>query len=188
MYLSYLYDNVNAHYILSISLSVSPWLPVTLWTSAMHATLWSRLCRTCSRAWYCCGVWSWGKSSRGERLTLARAADTLLPLSILKAPRCVCYKTCCLWCCGVFVGSGSAICMYYFIVDIFIHSWCVCVQILRHRVLEFLVPLSGQYGVQMMASLGVVWSSRKSKRRHKNKVRPTLCKKKNNKGQVTNWL
>ncbi|KAF0026532.1 hypothetical protein F2P81_021269 [Scophthalmus maximus] len=45
-------------------------------------------------------------------------------------------------------------------------------KILRHRVLEFLVPLSGQYGVQMMASLGVVWSSRKSKRRHKNKVLP----------------
>ncbi|XP_018558613.1 protein dopey-2 isoform X3 [Lates calcarifer] len=45
-------------------------------------------------------------------------------------------------------------------------------KILRQRILEFLVPLTGQYGVQLMASLGVVWSSRKSKRRHKNKVLP----------------
>lgn len=43
---------------------------------------------------------------------------------------------------------------------------------LRQRILEFLLPLTGQYGVQLMASLGVVWSSRKSKRRHKNKVLP----------------
>ncbi|XP_060944174.1 protein dopey-2 isoform X2 [Limanda limanda] len=43
---------------------------------------------------------------------------------------------------------------------------------LRHRILEFLVPLTGQYGIQMMASLGVVWSSRKSRRRHKNMVLP----------------
>uniref|UniRef100_A0A665U2B5 Uncharacterized protein n=1 Tax=Echeneis naucrates TaxID=173247 RepID=A0A665U2B5_ECHNA len=45
-------------------------------------------------------------------------------------------------------------------------------KILRQRILEFLVPLTGQYGVQLMASLGVVWSSRRSKRRHKNKVLP----------------
>ncbi|XP_053295219.1 protein dopey-2 [Pleuronectes platessa] len=45
-------------------------------------------------------------------------------------------------------------------------------KILRHRILEFLVPLTGQYGIQMMASLGVVWSSRKSRRRHKNMVLP----------------
>ncbi|CAK6953959.1 protein dopey-2 [Scomber scombrus] len=45
-------------------------------------------------------------------------------------------------------------------------------KILRQRILEFLLPLTGQYGVQLMASLGVVWSSRKSKRRHKNKVLP----------------
>ncbi|XP_044072801.1 protein dopey-2 isoform X2 [Siniperca chuatsi] len=45
-------------------------------------------------------------------------------------------------------------------------------KILRQRILEFLVPLTGQYGVQLMASLGAVWSSRKSKRRHKNKVLP----------------
>ncbi|KAG7503861.1 hypothetical protein JOB18_046188 [Solea senegalensis] len=45
-------------------------------------------------------------------------------------------------------------------------------KILRQRILEFLVPLTGQYGVQMIASLGVVWSCRKSKRRHKNQVLP----------------
>ncbi|XP_071783130.1 protein DOP1B [Centroberyx gerrardi] len=45
-------------------------------------------------------------------------------------------------------------------------------KILRQRILEFLVPLTGQYGVQLMASVGAVWSSRKSKRRHKNKVLP----------------
>ncbi|XP_040004041.1 protein dopey-2 isoform X2 [Xiphias gladius] len=45
-------------------------------------------------------------------------------------------------------------------------------KILRQRILEFLVPLTGQYGVQLMASLAVVWSNRKSKRRHKNKVLP----------------
>uniref|UniRef100_A0A8D0DCY6 DOP1 leucine zipper like protein B n=1 Tax=Sander lucioperca TaxID=283035 RepID=A0A8D0DCY6_SANLU len=45
-------------------------------------------------------------------------------------------------------------------------------KILRQRILEFLVPLTGQYGIQLMASLGAVWSTRKSKRRHKNKVLP----------------
>ncbi|KAK1903528.1 Protein dopey-2 [Dissostichus eleginoides] len=45
-------------------------------------------------------------------------------------------------------------------------------KILRQRILEFLVPLTGPYGIQLMASLGAVWSSRKSKRRHKNKVLP----------------
>ncbi|XP_044221081.1 protein dopey-2 [Thunnus albacares] len=45
-------------------------------------------------------------------------------------------------------------------------------KILRQRILEFLVPLTEQYGVQLMASVGAVWSSRKSKRRHKNKVLP----------------
>lgn len=45
-------------------------------------------------------------------------------------------------------------------------------KILRQRILEFLLPLTGQYGIQLMASLGAVWSSRKSKRRHKNKVLP----------------
>ncbi|KAM3607379.1 uncharacterized protein V6R79_006681 [Siganus canaliculatus] len=45
-------------------------------------------------------------------------------------------------------------------------------KILRQRILEFLVPLSGQCGVQLMASVGDVWSRRKSKRRHKNKVLP----------------
>ncbi|KAM3861725.1 protein DOP1B [Diretmus argenteus] len=45
-------------------------------------------------------------------------------------------------------------------------------KILQQRILEFLVPLTGQYGVQLMASVGAVWSSRKSKRRHKNKVLP----------------
>uniref|UniRef100_A0A673XE56 DOP1 leucine zipper like protein B n=1 Tax=Salmo trutta TaxID=8032 RepID=A0A673XE56_SALTR len=42
---------------------------------------------------------------------------------------------------------------------------------LRQRVLEFLTPLTGQYGVQLMASVGAVWSSRRSRRRHtKNKI------------------
>uniref|UniRef100_A0A8C4IST9 DOP1 leucine zipper like protein B n=1 Tax=Dicentrarchus labrax TaxID=13489 RepID=A0A8C4IST9_DICLA len=45
-------------------------------------------------------------------------------------------------------------------------------KILRQRIVEFLVPLTGQYGVQLMASLGEVWSRRKTKRRHKNKVLP----------------
>ncbi|XP_074550319.1 protein DOP1B [Halichoeres trimaculatus] len=45
-------------------------------------------------------------------------------------------------------------------------------KILRQRILEFLVPLTTQYGVQLLASLGVVWSRRKSKRRHRNKVLP----------------
>ncbi|XP_076602592.1 protein DOP1B isoform X1 [Chaetodon auriga] len=45
-------------------------------------------------------------------------------------------------------------------------------KILRQRILEFLVPLTGQYGIQLMASLGEVWSRRKSKRRPKNKVLP----------------
>ncbi|XP_031725287.1 protein dopey-2 isoform X2 [Anarrhichthys ocellatus] len=45
-------------------------------------------------------------------------------------------------------------------------------KILRQRILEFLVPLTGLYGIQLMASLGAVWSSRRSKRRHKNKVLP----------------
>ncbi|TNN53525.1 Protein dopey-2 [Liparis tanakae] len=45
-------------------------------------------------------------------------------------------------------------------------------KILRQRILEFLVPLTGPYGMQLMASLGAVWSSRRSKRRHKNKVLP----------------
>ncbi|XP_070293728.1 protein DOP1B [Salvelinus sp. IW2-2015] len=44
---------------------------------------------------------------------------------------------------------------------------------LRQRVLEFLTPLTGQYGVQLMASVGAVWSSRRSRRRHtKNKILP----------------
>ncbi|XP_026231873.1 protein dopey-2 isoform X2 [Anabas testudineus] len=45
-------------------------------------------------------------------------------------------------------------------------------KILRQRILEFLVPLTRQYGVQLMASLGAVWSNRKNKRRHRNKVLP----------------
>uniref|UniRef100_A0A3B3TXW5 DOP1 leucine zipper like protein B n=1 Tax=Poecilia latipinna TaxID=48699 RepID=A0A3B3TXW5_9TELE len=45
-------------------------------------------------------------------------------------------------------------------------------KILRQRILQFLLPLTGHYGVQLMASVGVVWSSRKSKRRHKNQVLP----------------
>uniref|UniRef100_A0A3B4ZSX6 DOP1 leucine zipper like protein B n=1 Tax=Stegastes partitus TaxID=144197 RepID=A0A3B4ZSX6_9TELE len=47
-------------------------------------------------------------------------------------------------------------------------------RVLRQRILEFLLPLTAQYGVQLMASLGAVWSNRKSKRRHKNKVRAAV--------------
>uniref|UniRef100_A0A8C8LMU9 Dopey N-terminal domain-containing protein n=1 Tax=Oncorhynchus tshawytscha TaxID=74940 RepID=A0A8C8LMU9_ONCTS len=44
---------------------------------------------------------------------------------------------------------------------------------LRQRVMEFLTPLTGQYGVQLMASVGAVWSSRRNRRRHtKNKILP----------------
>ncbi|XP_068185047.1 protein dopey-2 isoform X2 [Antennarius striatus] len=45
-------------------------------------------------------------------------------------------------------------------------------KILRQRILEFLLPLTGQYGAQLMASVGEVWSRRRGKRRHKNKVLP----------------
>uniref|UniRef100_A0A3B4A5L7 DOP1-like C-terminal domain-containing protein n=1 Tax=Periophthalmus magnuspinnatus TaxID=409849 RepID=A0A3B4A5L7_9GOBI len=45
-------------------------------------------------------------------------------------------------------------------------------QILRQRILEFLLPLTGQYGTQLMASVAAVWSNRKSKKRPKNKVLP----------------
>uniref|UniRef100_A0AAV2JWV7 Dopey N-terminal domain-containing protein n=1 Tax=Knipowitschia caucasica TaxID=637954 RepID=A0AAV2JWV7_KNICA len=45
-------------------------------------------------------------------------------------------------------------------------------KILRQRILEFLLPLTGQYGTQLMASVAAVWSSRKGKRRPKNKVLP----------------
>ncbi|XP_068602895.1 protein dopey-2 [Brachionichthys hirsutus] len=45
-------------------------------------------------------------------------------------------------------------------------------KILRRRILEFLIPLTGQYGAQLMASVGEVWSKRRSKRRHKNRVLP----------------
>lgn len=64
--------------------------------------------------------------------------------------------------------------IYYIYMEHFNFSRCVLIQILRQRILEFLVPLTGQYGVQLMASLGAVWSSRKSKRRHKNKVRTAV--------------
>ncbi|KAK7939246.1 hypothetical protein WMY93_002572 [Mugilogobius chulae] len=47
-----------------------------------------------------------------------------------------------------------------------------CSKILRQRILEFLLPLTAQYGTQLMASVAAVWSSRKSKRRPKNKVLP----------------
>uniref|UniRef100_A0A3P9J815 DOP1 leucine zipper like protein B n=1 Tax=Oryzias latipes TaxID=8090 RepID=A0A3P9J815_ORYLA len=45
-------------------------------------------------------------------------------------------------------------------------------KILRQRILEFLLPLTRPHGVQLMASLGVVWSHRRSKRKHKNQVLP----------------
>uniref|UniRef100_A0A3Q2YLX1 DOP1 leucine zipper like protein B n=1 Tax=Hippocampus comes TaxID=109280 RepID=A0A3Q2YLX1_HIPCM len=45
-------------------------------------------------------------------------------------------------------------------------------KILRQRILQFLLPLTGQYGIPLMASLGAAWSNRKSKRRHTNNVLP----------------
>uniref|UniRef100_A0A8C2ERR3 Protein dopey-2-like n=1 Tax=Cyprinus carpio TaxID=7962 RepID=A0A8C2ERR3_CYPCA len=46
-------------------------------------------------------------------------------------------------------------------------------KILRQKVLEFLMPLTHQFGVQVMASVAAVWSSRKSrKRRSRNKILP----------------
>ncbi|XP_062313178.1 protein dopey-2 isoform X1 [Osmerus eperlanus] len=45
-------------------------------------------------------------------------------------------------------------------------------KVLKQRVLDLLLPLTGQYGVQLMASVGAVWSSRRSKKRHKNKILP----------------
>uniref|UniRef100_A0A8C2B9N4 DOP1 leucine zipper like protein B n=1 Tax=Cyprinus carpio TaxID=7962 RepID=A0A8C2B9N4_CYPCA len=46
-------------------------------------------------------------------------------------------------------------------------------KILRQKVLEFLMPLTHQFGVQVMASVAAIWSSRKSrKRRSRNKILP----------------
>lgn len=46
-------------------------------------------------------------------------------------------------------------------------------KILRQKVLEFLMPLTQQFGVQVMASVAAVWNSRKSrKRRSRNKILP----------------
>ncbi|XP_016141946.1 protein dopey-2-like [Sinocyclocheilus grahami] len=46
-------------------------------------------------------------------------------------------------------------------------------KILRQKVLEFLMPLTQQFGVQVMTSVAAVWSSRKSrKRRSGNKILP----------------
>ncbi|KAK2904895.1 hypothetical protein Q8A67_006694 [Cirrhinus molitorella] len=46
-------------------------------------------------------------------------------------------------------------------------------KILRQKVLEFLTPLTQQFGVQVMASVAAVWSTRKSrKRRSRNKILP----------------
>ncbi|KAM4608317.1 protein DOP1B isoform 2-T2 [Polymixia lowei] len=65
-------------------------------------------------------------------------------------------------------GSDSAQSSRHTCTSVYFRS----TKILRQRILEFLVPLTGQYGVQLMASVGLVWSSRKSKRRNKNKVLP----------------
>ncbi|XP_049585021.1 protein dopey-2 isoform X2 [Syngnathus scovelli] len=45
-------------------------------------------------------------------------------------------------------------------------------KILRQRILQFLLPLTGQYGIPLMASLGAAWSNRKSKRRNTTNVLP----------------
>ncbi|XP_061647878.1 protein dopey-2 isoform X2 [Phyllopteryx taeniolatus] len=47
-------------------------------------------------------------------------------------------------------------------------------KILRQRILQFLLPLTGQYGIPLMASLGAAWRSRKSKRSHTNNVLPVV--------------
>lgn len=72
-------------------------------------------------------------------------------------------------------------------MEILIHSRGVCVQILRQRILEFLLPLTGQYGVNLMASLGEVWSRRKSKRRPKNKVSSAVSPE-TKKGQIHSFI
>ncbi|XP_015219301.2 protein dopey-2 [Lepisosteus oculatus] len=46
-------------------------------------------------------------------------------------------------------------------------------KILRQRVLEFLNPLTPQYGVQLMAAVAAVWNSRKGRKSYsKNKILP----------------
>ncbi|XP_051564848.1 protein dopey-2-like [Myxocyprinus asiaticus] len=46
-------------------------------------------------------------------------------------------------------------------------------KILRQKVLEFLMPLTLQFGVQVMASVAAVWSSRKGRKRHsRSKILP----------------
>ncbi|XP_028291637.1 protein dopey-2 [Gouania willdenowi] len=45
-------------------------------------------------------------------------------------------------------------------------------KILRQRILEFLLPLTRHYSVQLMASVAAVWNYRKSKKKHKNKILP----------------
>ncbi|KAJ8282271.1 hypothetical protein COCON_G00047900 [Conger conger] len=45
-------------------------------------------------------------------------------------------------------------------------------KILRQKILDFLNPLTAQFGVQFMASVGAVWNSRKSRKTSKNKILP----------------
>ncbi|XP_064183737.1 protein dopey-2 [Anguilla rostrata] len=46
-------------------------------------------------------------------------------------------------------------------------------KILRQKILDFLNPLTVQFGVQVMASVGAVWNNRKSRKSHsKNKILP----------------
>uniref|UniRef100_A0A673LZK4 Protein dopey-2-like n=1 Tax=Sinocyclocheilus rhinocerous TaxID=307959 RepID=A0A673LZK4_9TELE len=47
-------------------------------------------------------------------------------------------------------------------------------KILRQKVLEFLMPLTQQFGVQVMTSVATVWSSRKSRKRHASDSQMTL--------------
>ncbi|XP_048879071.1 protein dopey-2 isoform X1 [Brienomyrus brachyistius] len=56
------------------------------------------------------------------------------------------------------------------------HSACFRnIRILRQKVLEFLDPLVGSFGMQVMASVGAVWNSRRSKKRHsQNKILPAV--------------
>uniref|UniRef100_A0A673WYB4 DOP1 leucine zipper like protein B n=1 Tax=Salmo trutta TaxID=8032 RepID=A0A673WYB4_SALTR len=65
-------------------------------------------------------------------------------------------------------GSDSAQTTRHASTSVYFRSF----KILRQRVLEFLTPLTGQYGLQLMASVGAVWSSRRSKRHTTNKILP----------------
>ncbi|KAL4657008.1 protein dopey-2 isoform X2 [Arapaima gigas] len=47
-------------------------------------------------------------------------------------------------------------------------------KVFRLKVLEFLDPLMAPFGVQVIASVGAVWNSRRSRKRNKNKASPAI--------------